>query len=76
MSLRKAINDKCKECIYDDSPGNGNWRQQVQGCTSPKCPLFAHRPVSKPRREAVLAPESTVKTTFIENASEDSSNEQ
>jgi len=45
VSLRKAINDKCKECIYDPED-RGNWRQQVQGCTSPKCPLFAVRPIS------------------------------
>jgi hypothetical protein len=30
MSMRKAINDKCKDCIYDPYGGGGNWRQQVQ----------------------------------------------
>lgn len=46
MSLRKAINDKCRECIYD--PGApGNWRPQVTACTSPKCPIFPCRPQSK-----------------------------
>ena len=45
MSLRKAINDKCKECIYDKM-GEGNWRQQVEACTSPSCPLFPVRPKS------------------------------
>ena len=50
-SLRKAINDKCKECIYDDSPGSGGtWRQQVEACTSYKCPLYPVRPVSKPTK--------------------------
>jgi hypothetical protein len=47
MSLRKAINDKCRECIYDPFSGMGNWRQQVSACRSPACPLFAYRPVSK-----------------------------
>jgi len=43
-SLRKAINAKCKECLYDPYD-KGTWRQQVQACTSPKCPLFAVRPL-------------------------------
>ena len=46
MSLRKAINDKCKECIYDPyAKGLGSWRQQVKDCTSPDCPLFRVRPL-------------------------------
>lgn len=45
-SLRKCINEKCRECIYDPLGGNGSWRQQVTACTSPDCPLFAVRPVS------------------------------
>jgi hypothetical protein len=61
MSLRKAIDAKCRECIYDPHSGDGTWRQQVEGCTSPKCPLFAVRPLpdyrdrnkrTKSRREA------------------------
>lgn len=47
MSMRKAINAKRKECIYD-SQSTGTWRQQVEACTSPKYPLFPLRPVSKP----------------------------
>lgn len=44
MSLRKAVNDKCKECIYDPrSPGT--WRKQVEDCTSRLCPLYQERPV-------------------------------
>ena len=46
MSLRHAINQMCKECIYDPVAA-GNWRQQVSACTSPNCPLFPHRPQSK-----------------------------
>jgi len=45
-SLRKAINDQCKECIYDPHPGNGNWRQQVTACPSIQCPLYEVRPLS------------------------------
>lgn len=55
MSLRQAINQKCRECIYDDSPGSGGtWRQQVEACTSQSCPLYAVRPrpvpSDKPKR--------------------------
>jgi hypothetical protein len=53
-SLRKAINDMCKACIYDSSPGNGNWRQQVTACTAPKCPLYPVRPVTKPKKRTSL----------------------
>lgn len=45
MSLRKAINEKCKECIYDRQDVGG-WRQQVTACTSFSCPLYDVRPVS------------------------------
>lgn len=45
MSLRKAINSKCKECIHDPYQ-QGKWKQQVQACTSPRCPLFPVRPIS------------------------------
>lgn len=45
-SMRKAINDKCRECIYDPIAGKGTWRQQVEACTSRKCPLYPVRPVS------------------------------
>ncbi len=43
-SLRKAINNKCKECIYCNQ-GPGSWRQQVAACTAITCPLFAVRPM-------------------------------
>jgi len=46
MSLRKAINEKCKDCIYDDLAA-GTWLQQVTLCSSEDCPLFAVRPKSK-----------------------------
>lgn len=45
-SLRKAIDDKCRECIYDPIAGRGTWRQQVEACTARKCPLYPVRPVS------------------------------
>jgi hypothetical protein len=54
MGLRKAINDKCRDCIYDRfSPGK--WREQVQLCTVTRCPLYPVRPMSKVRKTADLA---------------------
>lgn len=53
MSLRAAIDAKCKECIYDPYCGGGTWRQQVAACTSYSCPLYPHRPLpdSRDRRK-------------------------
>jgi len=50
MSLRKAINNMCKTCIYDGNSGGGTWRQQVEACTAPNCPLFPYRPKSAPKK--------------------------
>ena len=44
-SLRKAVNEKCRDCIYDDLAA-GTWRQQVHLCSSYSCPLWPHRPKS------------------------------
>ena len=54
MGMRKAINDMCRACIYDQF-APGNWRQQVTACTSPRCPLYPHRPVSKSGQNDVAA---------------------
>ena len=43
MSLRKAIDKHCKECIYDDLAA-GTWRQQVTLCSVESCPLYEVRP--------------------------------
>lgn len=60
MSLRKAINDKCKECLYDPYH-TGGWRQQVEECTAPNCALFPVRPFSgvSRSRTANSAPQAT-----------------
>lgn len=47
-SMRRAINAMCKSCIFDPV-GGGNWRQQVSACSTPSCPLFELRPVSRPQ---------------------------
>lgn len=50
-SYKKAVEDKCKSCIYDKD-GPGTWRQQVETCTCPECPLYPVRPrASKPMDE-------------------------
>jgi hypothetical protein len=50
MSMRKAINEKCKDCIYDPKSGGGTWRQQVEACTITTCSLWPMRPKAKPNR--------------------------
>lgn len=47
MSLRKAINAKCKECIYDPIGGTGTWKKQVFECKSKSCPLWPYRPTPR-----------------------------
>ena len=42
MSLRKAINQKCKSCIHDPL-SVGTWRQQVFLCSVKSCPLWELR---------------------------------
>ena len=50
MSMRKAINEKFKDCIFDEKSGLGTWRQQVEGCPSTDCALYPYRPVSMSNR--------------------------
>ncbi len=45
MSRSRAINQKCKECIYDPSD-DGTWRQQVEACEIRECSLYPYRPKS------------------------------
>lgn len=46
MSRAKAINEKCKDCIYDDKVP-GTFREQVTLCTSEfSCALWPYRPVA------------------------------
>lgn len=55
MSLRKCINEKCRDCIYD-SIAPGKWRQQVTLCSVKSCALYDVRPKS-----TCLIPESTLR---------------
>ena len=57
-SLRSAVNNYCRDCIYDEyAKGEGNWRQQVAKCTVSKCGLYEVRPMSKPRKAEELPSE-------------------
>ena len=49
-SLRKAINDKCKDCSYDPYD-KGTWRQQVEACNITDCSLWPLRPKSNPKKD-------------------------
>jgi len=53
-SLRKLINEHCKDCSYD-SLDVGNWRQQVENCCVTSCKLYPVRPVSKPTKTKLIA---------------------
>ena len=55
MSLRKPIDQNCKDCIYDSS-APGSWRQQVFLCCMKSCPFWDIR--AKPTSPI---PESTLR---------------
>ena len=55
MSLRKPVDEKCKDCIYDPT-APGTWRQQVFLCSANSCPLWDKR--AKPTSPI---PESTLR---------------
>ena len=46
MGLRKAINAKCRDCIFDECAA-GSAAVQVELCASYDCPLWPVRPVRK-----------------------------
>ncbi len=51
MSLRKSVDAKCKDCIYDElCPGS--WRKQTEACEMTDCPLWDVRPTTGATREA------------------------
>jgi hypothetical protein len=43
MGMRQAINEKCRDCIYDPQV-KGTWRAQVEACTMTECSLHPFRP--------------------------------
>ena len=48
--FRARVDAKCVDCIYDEC-APGNWRQQVEACASPDCPLWDIRPKSSAQKE-------------------------
>jgi len=55
MSLRKAINQHCLNCVYDKL-APGKWRQQVTLCSVKSCALYDVRPKpTRPIPESVLS---------------------
>ena len=51
LSLRKAINEYCKDCGHDPlDSGAGSWLKQITDCEAVGCPLFPVRPLTKEAR--------------------------
>ena len=46
VSVRKAVNAKCKDCSWDPA-APGTWKVQIQCCPCIECPLWPIRPVSE-----------------------------
>ena len=44
-SMKKSIEAKCRDCIYDPMAG-GSWRAQVESCTTQSCGLWTVRPLT------------------------------
>ena len=44
-SLKKLIEQKCKDCTYDFLAPM-TWREQVEGCSVTVCALWTVRPVT------------------------------
>lgn len=52
--LRQAINNFCRDCIFDKGfEGGGTWRQQITDCTAEACPLYQVRPLTAAAQKAV-----------------------
>ena len=62
MSLRNAINLKCKDCIYDPEV-EGGWKQQVSLCELTDCSLWPYRP--KPRTSPLSLKMTRIQCHFV-----------
>ena len=54
-SLKKCIENKCRDCTYD-AAAPGSWRNQVEACTVTSCALWEVRPITM---ETLLARRKT-----------------
>ena len=66
-SLRKAINQACRDCLYD-SHSPGAWRQQIEACTDKKCALYAVRPLGMERSKRGQKTALTIDPLTISNS--------
>ena len=57
----QAIRLMCRSCIYAPC-APGTWRQQVEACTSPECPLYAFRPMPYTAKDAGIVDAALVRT--------------
>ena len=57
MTRGKAIDLKCKDCIYDPLD-SGTWRAQVEACTCTERPLFVFRPKTYVKRTVASIPDT------------------
>ena len=46
MTRQEAINEKCKDCIYDPEV-EGTWRMQIETSELSDCALWEYRPKSR-----------------------------
>ena len=67
MTPRKAIAEKCKDCIYDELD-IGTCNFQIENCESIDCSLYEHRPLTnatqtrlKEERYQNTSPEERIK---------------
>lgn len=44
-SLKKCIEQKCRNCTYDPQQA-GSWRSQTESCTVKSCALWEVRPIT------------------------------
>ena len=78
MSRKQAIDQMCKQCIYDGSAGGGSWRKQAEDCPSDGiktkhiCPLWDYRPVTleSSRAKAAANRENKIECKDVTDASE------
>jgi hypothetical protein len=61
-SLKKCIENKCKDCTYD-SYIPGSWRHQTENCRVFSCPLWEVRPITM---ETMLARRKDKNTAGID----------
>ena len=64
-SLKKCIQEHCKNCTYDPS-APGTWREQVENCTVKSCSLWTVRPMTMSTINANRKPRNTADEDELE----------